>query len=107
MSRHWSVRLLGLVLLLAWVPGAFAQSQSTTGVIEGTVADENGGVLPGAAVTLRNTATNYEQAVTTGPDGRFRALLLPLGPYRITVEPPSSPSWCGTASTSRSARRST
>ncbi len=85
MSRHWSVRLLGLVLLLAWVPGAFAQSQSTTGVIEGTVADENGGVLPGAAVTLRNTATNYEQAVTTGPDGRFRALLLPLGPYRITV----------------------
>jgi len=48
MSRHWSVRLLAVVLLLAWVPGAFAQSQATTGVIEGTVADDNGGVLPGA-----------------------------------------------------------
>jgi outer membrane receptor for ferrienterochelin and colicin len=73
--------------LLAWAPGAFAQSQATTGVIEGAVADETGGVLPGATVTLRNTATNYEQVVvTTGPDGRFRALLLPLGPYRITVE---------------------
>jgi hypothetical protein len=86
MSRHWSVRLLAVVLLLAWVPGVFAQSQATTGVIAGTVADENEGALPGATVTLRNTATNYEQVVTTGPDGRFRAVLLPLGPYRITVE---------------------
>ena len=85
MLQRWSVRLLVLVLVFAWVPGAFGQSQATTGVIEGTVADENGGVLPGATVTLRNTATNYEQVVTTGPDGRFRALLLPLGPYRITV----------------------
>lgn len=64
---------------------AFAQSQATTGVIEGTVQDEDGGVLPGAAVSLRNTATNYEQVVATGPEGRFRAVLLPLGPYRITV----------------------
>jgi hypothetical protein len=86
MSRRWSVRLLSLTLLLAWVPGAFAQSQATTGVIEGTVADETGGVLPGATVNLRNTATNFEQVVTTGGDGRFRALLLPLGPYRIAVE---------------------
>ena len=86
MSRQWGVLLLGLILLLAWVPGAFAQSQATTGVIEGTVANENGSVLPGATVTLRNTATNFETVVTTGPDGRFQAVLLPLGPYRITVE---------------------
>jgi hypothetical protein len=87
MSRERGVRLLlCLILLVSWVPGVFAQSQATTGVIEGTVADETGGVLPGATVTLRNTATNYEQVVTTGPDGRFRAVLLPLGPYRITVE---------------------
>jgi carboxypeptidase family protein/TonB-dependent receptor-like protein len=86
MSRRLSVLLLGVALVLAWAPDAFAQSQATTGVIEGTVADETGGVLPGATVTLRNTATNFEQVVTTGPDGRFRAVLLPLGPYRITVE---------------------
>ncbi|HEV8579283.1 MAG TPA: TonB-dependent receptor [Thermoanaerobaculia bacterium] len=86
MSRRWIVGLLSLILLLVWVPVVFAQSQATTGVIEGTVADETGAVLPGATVTLRNTATNYEQVVTTGGDGRFRALLLPLGPYRITVE---------------------
>src|SRR5918992_3782617 len=86
MSRERGVRLLlCLILLVSWVPGVFAQSQATTGVIEGTVADETGGVLPGATVTLRNTATNFEQVVTTGPEGRFRAVLLPLGPYRITV----------------------
>ena len=43
--------------------------------------------LPGATVTLRNTATNFEQTVTSGTDGRFRGLLLPLGPYRVTRRP--------------------
>src|SRR6476646_9521951 len=86
MSRRWGVRLLGLAMVLAWVPGVFAQSQATTGVIEGIVTDEGGGVLPGASVVLRNTATNFEKTVVSGSDGSFRALLLPLGPYRITVE---------------------
>jgi hypothetical protein len=71
--------------MLALTTGVFAQSQATTGVIEGTVVDPDGGVLPGASVTLRNTATNFEQVTATNNEGRFRALLLPLGPYRITV----------------------
>src|SRR3954447_25570570 len=86
MSRRWGVRLLGLVMVLVCVPGVFAQSQATTGVIEGIVTDEGGGALPGATVILRNTATNFDKVAVTGSDGSFRALLLPLGPYRITVE---------------------
>jgi hypothetical protein len=75
-----------LALLLAALPGAvLAQSQATTGVIEGTVSDEGGAPLPGAAVALRNTDTNFEKTTTTGTDGRFRAVLLPLGPYKVTV----------------------
>ena len=62
-----------------------AQSQATTGVIEGTVVDESGASVPGATVTLKNTATNFERVVSTNADGRFRGLLLPLGPYRVTV----------------------
>ena len=73
---------LGLVLFA--LP-AGAQSAATTGAIEGTVTDDSGGVLPGVSVALRNTATNYETTVTTGPNGRFRGLLLPLGPYRISA----------------------
>src|SRR5262249_49075625 len=86
MSRRWGVRLLALSLFLAWVPSGWAQSQAPTRVIEGVGTDEAGGVRPGATVTLRNTETNYEKAVVTGADGGFRALLLPLGPYRITVD---------------------
>jgi hypothetical protein len=62
-----------------------AQSQATTGVIEGTVSDETGGRLPGATVTLVNRGTNFTRELTTDTDGRFRGLLLPLGAYVITV----------------------
>jgi Carboxypeptidase regulatory-like domain/TonB-dependent Receptor Plug Domain len=85
MWRLWRVIAVLLCFTLFLVPGAFAQSQATTGVIEGTVVDESGGVLLGAAVSLKNTGTNFEKVLTTGPDGRFRGVLLPLGPYRVTV----------------------
>lgn len=78
--------LIAIFLLFLWAVPGHAQSQATTGVIEGIVTDEGGGVLPGATVTLRNTDTNFEKVAVSGSDGSFRALLLPLGPYRITVE---------------------
>ncbi|MDY7094998.1 MAG: TonB-dependent receptor [Acidobacteriota bacterium] len=87
--RCWkkTALLLGLLLALGlWAPGAPAQSQATTGVIEGEVVDESGAVLPGATVTLVNTATNFTQVQITNDQGRFRAVLLPLGPYKVTVE---------------------
>jgi hypothetical protein len=84
--RRPSVWCLALWLLAAGV--AVAQSQATTGVIEGAVADPADTPVPGVTVTLRNLATNYEQTVTTGESGRFQALLLPLGPYRLTASLP-------------------
>ena len=83
-------RSTALIALLASglaVP-ALAQSQATTGVIEGTVLDESNAPVPGASVTIRNTATNFERAVNSDAEGRFRGLLLPLGPYRVTVALP-------------------
>jgi len=77
--------LVGCLLVALFVSTIHAQSEATTGVIEGSVLDPSGGALPGATVSLRNTATNFEQTVTTERQGRFRALLLPLGPYRVTV----------------------
>src|SRR5262249_11803331 len=75
---------LALLLLLASV-SLFAQSQATTGVIEGTVVDASGGALPGVTVAIHNTATNFEQNVVTDSAGRFRGVLLPLGPYDVTA----------------------
>lgn len=66
-------------------PFLLGQTQATTGVIEGTVQDESGGVLPGVTITLLNTATNFEQVLITDSRGRFRGVLLPLGPYRVTA----------------------
>ncbi|MBK9372187.1 MAG: carboxypeptidase regulatory-like domain-containing protein [Holophagales bacterium] len=86
MMRLRSIFTLSLCLgLVLFALPAGAQSAATTGAIEGTVTDDSGGVLPGVSVALRNTATNYETTVTTGPNGRFRGLLLPLGPYRISA----------------------
>jgi hypothetical protein len=85
MQRLWRVGLVLLCFSMCLVPGALAQSQATTGVIEGTIIDETGGVLPGATVSIKNTGTNFEKVLTAGSDGRFRAVLLPLGPYRVTV----------------------
>jgi hypothetical protein len=44
-----------LLLMTAGSKPAFAQGP--TGVIEGVVHDEQGGVLPGVAMTLRNADT--------------------------------------------------
>jgi hypothetical protein len=87
MSRLTRAFWTALILTVgAMVPlPAHAQSQATTGVIEGTVLDESGAPIPNATVTFKNTATNFERVVTSNADGRFRGLLLPLGPYRVTV----------------------
>ncbi len=80
--RRVVLMMLTMVLLSS---AAFAQSQATTGVIEGTVSDSSGAVLPGATVTLTNTGTNFTRDLVTNADGRYRGLLLPLGTYRLTV----------------------
>src|SRR5437763_10904953 len=82
MRRTSVVHLLVLLLLLLPIP-LFAQSQATTGVIEGVVSDATGAVLPGVTVTLRNTATNFTQMQVTSAQGMYRGVLLPLGPYEV------------------------
>src|SRR5436853_6508842 len=80
MRRTTSVLLLAFAFFSF---SLFAQSQATTGVIEGTVTDATGAVLPGVTVSLRNTATNFEKIEVTSPQGMYRGVLLPLGPYEI------------------------
>ncbi len=85
LSPRSVLRVLAAALALGAAGAAFAQSQATTGVIEGIVSDTGGAPLPGATVAIRNTATNYEKTTVSGADGRFRGLALPLGPYRVTA----------------------
>jgi outer membrane receptor protein involved in Fe transport len=79
--------LIGCLAVAAAVlaPPLLAQSQATTGVIEGIVSDDGGGVLPGVTITLANTDTGFERILITDDRGRFRGVLLPLGPYRVSA----------------------
>jgi len=76
-----------IVMLCALAPvAAVAQSQATTGTIEGIVTDSTGALLAGATVTLTQGETGFVRALTTDDEGRYRGLALPLGLYTITVE---------------------
>src|SRR5215510_4511275 len=77
--------LLALVALLAAPIIARAQTQITTGVIQGTVLDESSAVVAGASVEVKNTDTNLTKTLTTDSDGRFVFLQLPSGRYTLTV----------------------
>ena len=85
MTRRRRLWILTSAFLVLFVRQLSAQSQATTGIIEGIVLDPEGAIRPGASVEVRNTATNFEQTHVTDANGRFRALQLPLGPYRVTV----------------------
>jgi Carboxypeptidase regulatory-like domain/TonB-dependent Receptor Plug Domain len=63
-----------------------AQSQITTGVIEATVVDASGAVLPGVDVEIRNVETNLTRNLTTDANGRVIALQLPPGRYTVTFK---------------------
>jgi hypothetical protein len=77
--------VLLVVCALVFPATLFAQSQATTGVIEGIVSDASGAALPGVSVTLHNLETNYTETVVTDSGGRFRGVLLPLGKYDVTA----------------------
>jgi hypothetical protein len=78
--------LFALFLTLAVAASAAAQGQAINGTIEGIVADESGGVLPGVTLTVTNTDTGDTRVVVTNESGLYRAPLLPLGTYRISAE---------------------
>ena len=73
------------VFLLSHVPLS-AQSQITTGVIEGIVLDPSGAVLPGVDASIVNLETNLTQSRTTDAAGRFAFLQVQPGRYTATFK---------------------
>src|SRR5438045_5572862 len=77
--------LLFLFLIGAICGICFGQTQITTGVIQGTVLDPSGAVIPGADVVASNLDTGAQATQQTDTDGRFVLLSLPPGRYSVTV----------------------
>ena len=59
-----------------------------TGSILGVVRDPAGAVVKGAHVTITNTQTNLSQTATSGDDGSYRFLALPVGTYKLNASVP-------------------
>ena len=66
--------------------GTYAYGQGTaTSSLSGVVVDAGGGVIPGAAVTVKNDATNTTLEVVTNNAGAFSLPALNPGTYTVTV----------------------
>src|SRR2546421_10875203 len=84
---RWMTHFAVLLTLAAQfhIP-ALAQSQASSGSIEGTIIDTTGAVVPDAKVTATNLQTGLTRSVTTNSEGLYRLLLLPVGNYNVTIE---------------------
>ena len=81
-----------IILALLFAPSALAQTQSTTGTIQGTVVDANGAVVPGANVEIKNLDTNFSRSLPQtkkGDSSRLRSRLvtiLLLSPNKASLQ---------------------
>src|ERR1700704_4641940 len=80
MTRGFVRIVLGMLVVCAWA--ASAGAQQFTGGVRGSVRDANG-VIPGAAVTLTNEATNISREVVTNEVGQYNFPAVPPGTYSL------------------------
>jgi len=74
-------------LLATFLTGlGLAVAQIGTSTITGRVTDSSGAVIPGAAVQIVQTATNFTNNAITNDEGIYRVPSLQPGVYRITFE---------------------
>ena len=78
----------GLVLQMIFilVCCATARAQSGTSTVNGTVSDQQGNLVGGAAVTLINSENRSKRTQNTSEAGTFTFNLIPPGAYTIEVE---------------------
>ena len=81
-----SARALLIFCILVLATGVLAQSQATTGNIEGRVLDPKEAAVPGATLTATNQQTGLEKTATTNDEGVFIISFLPPGPYTVRAD---------------------
>src|SRR5438093_792005 len=85
-KNRFDLRVFFLMLVMGLGRVAGAVPQTTTGAVDGTVADQTGAVLPNVEVTLKNVDTGVTRTIVTDDRGSFRALLLPVGRYDVSMD---------------------
>ena len=77
------VRTWLLAAVALFVVATAATAQITRGSISGVVKDPTGLAVPGATVTVTNTATNVSQETVTDGEGLYRVSALEPGNYTV------------------------
>jgi hypothetical protein len=77
--------MLAAVACLSLLFAAGTRAQNSADIL-GTVTDASGGVVPGANVTLTNTATNISQTLQSSAGGEYTFTLLVPATYSLKVE---------------------
>jgi len=70
---------------MALVSGTALVAQATSGALAGTIRDNKGRPVAHARVNLASPALFSPRVLMTDANGEYRAPLLPIGTYRITV----------------------
>ncbi len=84
-SAVWLRVALAALTLVAAAPRP-ADAQFDRGTVSGTVTDQQGGVVPGANVTVTNLATQQSRTTVTDGSGFFTLPLLEPSRYEISAE---------------------
>jgi hypothetical protein len=85
-KRHCVSSLLVLVALGIMTTLSWSQTSSTS--LRGTIVDPGGAVIPGAEVTITNSATAYSRTVKTDGQGTYQFLEVPPATYSISIKAP-------------------
>src|ERR1700712_6065290 len=81
---RWMTAVFCTVLLTMGMTAA--RAQETTGSISGTITDNSGAAIKGAAVVLTNTDRGQDiRTLTTNSAGFYTGTSLPLGTYTVKV----------------------
>ena len=80
------VRSPSFCILLALLSVVCGYAQNANGRVTGVITDPQGAVIPGAKVSVTNVATNDTRQTTSGSDGTYQVLNLPIGKYSVTAE---------------------
>jgi len=77
-------KLIGVLILVTLA--SFAVAQTPTGTIEGTIQDQQGAAVAGAAISVTSNSTGVIKRVTSDASGRFELPFLNPEIYTVTVE---------------------
>ena len=86
-KKHLQISGILIALILSLFFATSMYSQVTGATLSGTVTDASGGAIPGAEISVINTATGANKTVTVDSAGYYSIPNLPAGVYEVAETP--------------------